>query len=296
LALIYLIFAIILNTFIGIAFKLFEKFGVTNLQALVINYWTCVLTGCIYNGINILNPSYWQKPYALFGLIMGIAFFTVFLAISQSTLKVGISTTQVSNKLSLVIPVILAWAIGGDKISLIKGLGLLLAILAVIISTLNFNKRQDNQVTDRWSFILPIYIFLGSGFLDSATNYIQRKYLVTATDSNIFIIISFLSAAILSTMYLVYQMVISHAKFSGKSIIAGVGLGIPNYFSILMVILSLQAALMQPSALIPIINISVVLASSISAVILFKEGMSKQKKIGLALAILSIFLILIGDK
>jgi drug/metabolite transporter (DMT)-like permease len=295
LAVIYLFFAIILNTFIGIAFKLFEKFGVTNLQALVINYWTCVLTGCIYTGINILNPSYWQKPYSLFGLIMGVAFFTVFIAISQSTLKMGISTTQVSNKLSLVIPVIVAWAIGGDKITIIKGIGLVLAILSVIISTINFTKKESNLATDKWSIILPIYIFLGSGFLDSATNFIQRKYLITANDSNIFIIISFLSAAILSTLYLIYKTFQTASRISYKSILAGVGLGIPN-FSILMVIFSLQAALMQPSALIPIINISVVLASSISAVILFKECMSIQKIAGLSLAVISIILILIGDK
>jgi uncharacterized membrane protein len=79
--------------------------------------------------------------------------------------------------------------------------------------------------------------------------------------------------------------------FEKKSIIAGVALGIPNYFSIFF-ILSAIASFPNKSALVfGINNIGIVLISTILSVLIFKEKLSFGNKVGLVLAIISIAII-----
>ena len=47
---IWLLLSILLNTYIGIVFKVFHRFGISNLQGIVANYFICVITGSIFLG------------------------------------------------------------------------------------------------------------------------------------------------------------------------------------------------------------------------------------------------------
>lgn len=287
---IVLILCILLNTFIGIIFKLFQRFGISNLQAIVINYFVCVITGCIYLQKNPFTFENFQQEYALYALFMGGFFFSVFVAISKSTVLNGVSTTQVANKLSLIIPVIVAYFYYSESIHLIKWLGIILAITAVwFASQSGGNKQAGNNV-----FVLPLLIFLGSGFLDSATNIIQSK-LPNGDAKETYLIFCFASAAILSVIYLVFQITRGKEQLRAKSFIAGMSLGIPNYFSILTFISALQSGFMQTSAMIPVINISVVLLSTVAVFVFFKERLNKSQILGITLSICAIACIIIGD-
>jgi drug/metabolite transporter (DMT)-like permease len=109
------------------------------------------------------------------------------------------------------------------------------------------------------------------------------------------LIFCFASAAILSVIYLCFQIVRGKEKFEAKSFVAGISLGIPNYFSILTFISALQSGIMQTSALIPVINIAVVLVSTIAVFLFFKERLNKSQILGIALSICAIACIIIGD-
>ena len=75
-----------------------------------------------------------------------------------------------------------------------------------------------------------------------------------------------------------------------KNIIAGIILGIPNYFSIYFILLALKH--LGGIYVFPILNIGVVLLSSIISWLFYKEQMSKTNWIGIVLACLSIIIIL----
>jgi drug/metabolite transporter (DMT)-like permease len=158
-----LILCIILNAFVGIVFKLFQRFGISNLQAIVINYFVCIITGCVYLQKNPFTLQNFQQDYALYALIMGGFFFSVFVAISKSVVLNGVSTTTVANKLSLIIPVIVAYFYYSDSIHIIKWLGIAIAIAAVWFASQSGASKQDGKN----ALVLPLLIFLGSGFLDS---------------------------------------------------------------------------------------------------------------------------------
>jgi multidrug transporter EmrE-like cation transporter len=85
-------------------------------------------------------------------------------------------------------------------------------------------------------------------------------------------------------------------KFNIRNVIAGICLGVPNYFSIYFLVKALQSPAMSSSATIPINNIGVLLVVSLFGIMVFKEKLSKKNYMGLGLTLLAIFLIYLGDK
>jgi drug/metabolite transporter (DMT)-like permease len=53
---------------------------------------------------------------------------------------------------------------------------------------------------------------------------------------------------------------------------------------------------MQSSAIIPVINIGILVASSFMAILFFREKVNKLRIAGLVLSVIAILLIALGDK
>ena len=79
-----------------------------------------------------------------------------------------------------------------------------------------------------------------------------------------------------------------------KNLIAGILLGVPNYFSIIFLIKSLQTRGFESSMLFTINNVGIVVLSTIFGVVLFKEHFSLKNKIGIALAIFGIIMVAVS--
>jgi drug/metabolite transporter (DMT)-like permease len=72
---------------------------------------------------------------------------------------------------------------------------------------------------------------------------------------------------------------------------AGIFLGIPNYYSIYFLLESYQSLSWQDSSILAIVNVSVVLLSVITGFIVFKEVICKRKLAGILAALIAIFLL-----
>jgi len=160
---IYLILSIIFSTSLVLIFKLFDRFNINNFQAIVFNYITaafiCYLTLTEPININSITSEGWL-PYSI---MIGLMFISLFNLIAYSVQNVGISVTSVANKISLCIPVIFAFIYYGDSVSLIKVIGITLALFAVYFTSKNNEKKASfNSIL----FIVPIVLFVGSGLLD----------------------------------------------------------------------------------------------------------------------------------
>jgi drug/metabolite transporter (DMT)-like permease len=289
---IWLILSILLNTYIGIAFKVFERFGISTLQAITFNYWICGITGLVFLGDVPAISEIASKPYLSWALFNGAFFFIVFVAIGLCTVRLGINATQTSNKLSLVIPVAIALSFYGEAFSILKLLGILLALGAVILSS-----SKDEGVQAQFSFkqfLLPAFIFIGSGLLDTLSNYLSRTYLSADRDANLYLICTFFSAAICSTFWLAYKFIQKQEQFGSKNILGAIALGIPNYFSIYTLIAALKSGVLQSSSLFPVNNISVVVLSTVVAVIAFGEKLNTKNKLGVGLAVIAIITLLLA--
>ena len=291
---IYLFLSILLSTFLGVIFVYFNKYKIDIFQAIVFNYWICVITGSLVLGNFPIHANSIQTDWFKMSIIMGVLFISVFNLIGISSVLVGATITQTANKLSLTIPVVVSYFLYHENISLLKMIGILLALIAVIL-TMSKKSSGEKKKIPLCEFSLPIVLFVSSGVVDSITKYVQNKYLISEAISKSYIIAGFMVAAIIGSVILLFLYITGRKKFEFKNVLAGIILGVPNYFSIYYLIKALQNKSMNSSATIPINNIGVLFLVSIFGIFIFKEKLTRLNYIGLGLTLLAILFIFLGD-
>lgn len=293
---IYLLLSILFATLLVVILRLYEKWNIPTQYGITFNYLFCVITGFIA----MPDKSILQQVPAWNGwmwcLLLGIGFILIFLLIGKSTSLLGVATTGVAFKLSFIIPVIIAILFYGDHITAYKIAGILLAITAVVLiayPSKNTKTKVDTTVTDKPSsaMLLPFLIFIGSGMTDASFNFIQRNY--TPPNFEHIVSITIFLGAFIGGMLLYGRQ---GALYQKKNVIAGIVLGIPNYFSLYFLMQALKLSGFPSSTLFPINNLGVVGLSAFIGFVIFKESITIQKAIGIALAIASIVFIGFIDK
>ena len=137
---------------------------------------------------------------------------------------------------------------------------------------------------------MPFILIIGSGLLDAIINHVQKNY-VTTENSNAYLITGFLSAATIGLMLLGIQFISGKQTFALKNLVAGILVGIPNYFSIWCLVKFLKQSPWQSNQSIPVNNMGIVLFSAVAAWLLFKEKLSLINWVGIVLSIVAIALI-----
>ncbi|MCC7029742.1 MAG: DMT family transporter [Chitinophagaceae bacterium] len=290
----YLLLSILLNGYIGVVFVFFNKYKVDLFQAIVFNYITCVITGSVVIGHFPLQVSTIDKPWFKFALLMGALFISVFNIIAVSSVKAGVTATQTSNKLSLIIPVLFSWYFYHENIGWVKWLGIALALVAVIF-TISKDKKSIKQKS-LLVYLLPLILFIGSGIIDTLTKYAEKHFIKNDATANAYLIAGFFVAAFIGSLLLLFLYIFGKKKFHYKHLAAGIILGIPNYFSIFYLIKALGSDALSSSAIIPINNIGVLFVVSLFGIFIFKEKISRLNYFGILLTIVAILLIYYGDK
>lgn len=290
---IYLLGSIVLTSYLTLAFKVCERYGVSIFQAIVFNYITCVITGSIVNGAFPINAESIHQTWFLWACLMGLLFISIFNIVGMTAQKISVAVASVANKLSLIIPVVLSVYLYQETVKGWKLFGVLLALVAVMLTCYQPAKAANTAAHGKLRYLLPVALFFGSGFLDALINHVQQTY-VTAENSNAYLISGFFSAACLGTIYLIYQYRIKKQVFATKHLIAGILIGIPNYFSIWCLVHFLKVSPWQSSASIPVNNMGIVLCSSVVAWLFFKERLSAINWTGIILSLVAIYFIAFG--
>jgi len=286
----YLIATILLNVVISVILKQFARFKINALQAIVANYWVCVITGSLFIGRTPFTSVAVSAPWFPWALMMGAGFICVFNLIAYCTRVDGITTATVANKLSLIIPVLFSLFLYSEHISIGKGLGIILAFPAVYLTTRV--KDEENKVQN---FLWPALLFLGSGMLDTLVKFVQIRFLPESDVQALFTTCCFAAAGTIGVIVVTTLLILKKQTFQWRNIIAGICVGIPNYFSIYYLIRMLHSGVLQSSAAIPVNNIGILVVSSLVAILFFKERANTLRIIGLVLSILAILLIAFGD-
>lgn len=284
---IYLLLSILASTIIFIIFKLFEKFQINIFQAIVVNYCIAFTTGILsYNGTITIS----QLPnldWFYYTLVLGALFIIVFNLMAITTQKSGLSVVSVATKMSVVVPVLFGLLYYNESLGTVKLIGIAIALIAVYLTS---NKSKQGITVNRKSIVLPILVFIGSGIIDTSIKFLEDTY-VANNDVPLFSAIIFLAAAIIGFIFIIIQIIRGSFNFEFKNIIAGICLGVPNYFSIYFLVKTLRSDILESSGIFAINNVSIVALSTFAGIFIFKEKLIRKNWIGIALAILSIILI-----
>ena len=86
-------------------------------------------------------------------------------------------------------------------------------------------------------------------------------------------------------------MIIKKEKFQSKAIPAGIILGTINFGTMYFIISALNTNILEPSALFPINNLSILTISTLISVVVFKEKLSAKNWLGIGLSLLAILIL-----
>lgn len=287
--------SVLLSVFWLLAFRSFKTFKMNTFQAVVINYWVCVFTGLVSFG----SSSNWSTlrydaPWVLVAAILGAFFILTFYLVAITTQRLGVSVATVSSKISLVVPVLFSlyiFKINEQAFDIFNYLGLVLTLLAIWLTAQHRpSQRQVGKVRDIGTLLLPLVIFALSAAVDTSVNYANLR-LLKPQEAALFPIFIFASAAVCGTLVWLYQAIFKKTKLNARSIIGGIYLGVPNFFSLYFLLLALSDFNNNGALLFPLYNIAIILLSAFFAIIIFRERLAAINWLGISLAILAIFLI-----
>lgn len=283
----YLLLSVLFSSITVSFFKLFELKNVKTFQAIVMNYISCGLIGSLFADHTIFEVKVWTMPWFGFAVVLGFLFISIFFCIGLTAQKLGVSVSMVAAKLSVVIPVLIALFFQGEQLNLLSAGGIVLSLLAVYLMSRSSQSTENTKANKQFIW-LPLVVFAGSGAIDTLLNHLNRTFIPPSTADQIVTTI-FLNAFVLGVLFLGFQLFTHKESLDGKSLLWGLLLGIPNYFSMYFLVKTLGQT-QQASVVFPINNIGIVLLSSLLAFVFFKEKFNQLKLIGLALASIAIVL------
>jgi len=286
--LIYLLLSILFSTGLFVIFKYFGIYKIDVLKAIFVNYLVAFSMGFLLSERKIPLQEIYLESWFFGALFLGALFVSIFFVMAMTAQKNGVSVASIAGKMSVVVPVFFGIILYNESVTFLKILGIVIALVAVYLSSVKEEKTAKNG-----TLLFPILLFLGSGVIDTTLKYVQTNY-VADEDISIFSGSLFGIAAIFGFVILVIKTLKKRTPFGLKNIVAGIVLGVPNYFSILFLIKALQNKNFESSTLFTINNVAIVIVSTLVGLVLFKEKFSLKNKIGVALALLGIVLVTIA--
>ena len=293
---IYLLGSILLSSYLTLSFKVLQRLNINTLQAIVFNYIACVCTGAVVNGSFPVNKENISAPWFVWALLMGLMFISIFNVIGFTTQKLGVAVASVANKLSMVIPFVFSIYLYNENATILKIAGIVIALAAVVLTCYPSQKEGvETKKHTQLLLLLPVVLFISSGLLDTLIVYVKNNFFNDPTANfNNFLITAFSIAGFIGLVILAIQVATGKQKFSGKAVVAGIIIGVPNYFSIWCLGKVITAYHGNSSAIIPVNNMGIVLFSAVVAWAIFKEKLSMINWLGIILSVAAIALIAYG--
>ena len=290
-----LFLTVLITVFLFIIFRYFKKLKINSFHAVVINYFVCISIGII-----ILQDTFpfkaigFSQTWVLLAILTGAFFLPCFYLMALTVQKVSVSVATVANKMSLAIPILFGFIYlkkGPDAFTIFNFMGIILALLAIVMTYYRKDEISNSPQSSRpVTILLPLLLFLLGGFLDTMINYINYTFL-EEENRKIFPLIMFTVAAFTGAIIIAAKYFIKKEFITGRDILGGIILGVPNYFSLYFLLRALTEFNNNAAVVFTLLNIGVIILSALAAVALFKEKLSKINLIGIIVAIVSIVLL-----
>ncbi len=289
----YLILAILCSAGVFVVMRLFERFHLDNHQALTWNYLVAAGVGFLMCGQGISVSETVAQPWFGLSILTGFWFIFTYLLMTRSSQRSGVTVTSLSSKLSVVLPTLAGVVLFQENISTPAIIGIVLALAALVL-VIGGRKDKDvdplasKETKSRWGLVLlPILIFFGTGIGDILMKFTEQ--LNQAEDMTFMIAFIYFVALVFGLILVIVDLVRGKSKWAWKNALGGLALGLVNYFSTSSIYQSMRV--FDNVVLFPIYNIGVVSLTALIGWLFFKEKLTWKNYLGLAIAIIAVYLI-----
>lgn len=283
---IYLIISIFCSVTVAVLLKLARRYKINILQAITWNYLFAIALSMFFfkPSITSLTAAKISPVYLGLGVLLPV----VFWFLGASIRSIGIAKTDIAQRLSLFISILAAYFLFGDQFNTLKVCGLFFGFAAIVFTLY----RKSNAPAAGGSWMYPLLVFLGFGFIDILFKQIAQIKDLAYTSS---LILTFAIAFILSLLGIIYLSVFKKQKLELVNFACGAILGLFNFGNILFYLKAHRAMAENPSTVFAAMNIGVIILGTLVGIFLFKEKLNKLNYVGLALALIAIIFITLSQ-
>ena len=281
---IYVFRSVVCSVLVSVLLKLARRFEVDVGQAIAWNY---VVAGTLT--ALMLQPSLatLREPgapwLALIGL--GVLLPTIFLALAASVRHAGIVRSDAAQRLSLLLSLLAAFALFGEQLTELKGIGIALGLLALLCMVWRSGQGTAERGVAGWLY--PLLVFAGFGAID----ILFKRVALAGVPLGASLQAMFALALLVAFALQLWRRSQGHTRFTARSALAGVALGLANFGNILFYLRGHRALPQHPALVFASMNIGVVALGALVGMLVFRERLSRLNLAGVALALLAIVLI-----
>jgi drug/metabolite transporter (DMT)-like permease len=265
---------------VALILKVSEEARGNRLLLIGVNY----TVASILSFILIRGDLYWPgwKAFGL-GAGAGVDFVLGFLLMLSGMSMGPLAVPVTVMRLSVAVPIVASIMIWGERPGPLPAAGIVLGIFAIILFGAGLSDGRSRSSSDRtyWFVIVSLFVVMG------AADLILKAYreLIPGMDRIFFTFILFTTAAV--TVWLIVLK--KGVRFNLRTMLLGALLGIPNLYSTIFMLRALESV--PASLAFPFVNLTVIFASTLLGLALWKERLGRVATIGLILAAIALVLL-----
>lgn len=284
---IYVLLSVACSVLVSVLLKLARRFEVDVGQAIAWNY---VATGVLTAWL--LQPSLvtLRAPGApwLALAALGILLPTIFLALAASVRHAGIVRSDAAQRLSLLLSLLAAFALFGERLTAFKALGIALGLLALLGMVWRSGQGSAERGAAGWLY--PLAVFAGFGVIDILFKRVAQAGVPLGASLQAM----FALALVVAFALQLWRRARGQTRFTARNALAGLLLGLANFGNILFYLRGHRALPQHPALVFASVNLGVVVLGAVVGLLLFRERLSRLNLAGVALALLAIGVIAHG--
>lgn len=295
----YLVIAVLCSVAVSVLLKVLRQHQIDIRQTIMAGYPVAFLLTW-----TLLKPdlSATADLNAAWGIILllGILLPLVFVILGRAIESVGIIASDAAQRLSLIIPIVAAFALFGEVLTLQRTWGIFLGFLALvalvyrtpekanatnsIYSRVNMSQRIGLAKVPVGLWLLGVWV--GYGVIDILFKQVAKQ----GAAFPLTLFMSFGLAGVLMCLYLL----IMKTRWDNKALLSGIVLGMLNMGNIYAYIKAHQSLADSPSVVFTGMNVGVIAVATLVGVFAFKESLSKLNILGIVLAMACVFVLFWG--
>lgn len=281
-----LIIAICCSVAVSVFLKIARTQQIVIRQAIACNY---LMAGALT--YFILQPDFMglsfsdavrQNEHSWIFLLLGFLLPTIFLVMAKAIEYSGVARADAAQRLSLFLPILAAFLFFGEHLTTQKTIAILCAFVALFALIFKSTLKQSSKSIFGW-LLLPL-VWFGYGIIDILFKQIAKFGLAFP--------FALFTSFVLAGCFIFAYLIFTKTRWQGKSMLAGLLLGIFNFLNILFYIKAHQQLQDNPSFVFAGMNIGVMLLSVIIGALIFKEKLNKINWVGIGIGIIAIILLI----
>lgn len=279
----FLLLTILCSTSIALILKYSDTKKGEPIVLLAGNYLIATLIGLT---LLILND---QKIFSIqtlfFGAGLGLLFVISFFVYAKAIGYAGTGLATTSARLSVIIPILFSVIIFNELPNELHLVGFLFTVITFILFYFSVKgNHRDGEGVLKYFFLIAV--FIGIGINDFAIKVFKSWR--PEQEEPFFLFFIFSSAFVYSSIYIIIKKI----QIIRQTAVWGLLLGIPNIFSTVFL---LGALALLPAILVyPLMNVGIILFTTVAAFIIWKEKLNRWGVLALASGLLAILFLSLG--